>query len=527
MNKTLFLLLFLVLLIIDGNAQTTITRQKSYGGSQNDNVQKIIRINDSYIVGGSSDSEISGDKTEPSRGFEDFWILNVDTGLNIIWQRTLGGSKSDILNDLILTHDSCLLLLGTSASDSSGEKSQNNYGDCDYWLIKMSLTGSILWQKIIGGEGYDEASVVYELPDGSILIGGSSQSDSSGLKTQNRRGIRDYWLLRLDMQGNILWNRTYGGNVIDMLHSITVLNDSMIIIAGRSNSPTSGEKSESSYGDYDIWLICVNLNGNIIWDRTLGGNQWDCPSAMVAKQHSLYVLGRSDSNVSGLKSQNSRGNEDFWIIKLDYSGNIKWDKTIGGSGWDVPYSMVYCEDNNLTISGASGSVISGEKLSPLYGVVDYWIIALDTNGNIFWQESIGGTLPDYGRNLVKLSSGGFVVAGDSYSGISGVKTTINHGMSDFWLIEFEVGTGISEYYTGKHIVKVYPNPAEDFLIIETDFDANISELYILDIHGKEVKSLIVNRPSIEVDIRDLTAGIYILKTRISDGYLEVNRFVKR
>lgn len=527
MNKTLFLLLFLVLLIIDGNAQTTITRQKSYGGSQVDFYPKILNIGDAFIIGGSSQSGISGDKTEPSRGFEDFWILKVDTGFNIIWQKTLGGSKSDVLNDLILTHDSCLLLLGTSASDSSGEKSQNNYGDCDFWLVKMSLSGSILWQKTIGGNGNDEASVVYELTDGTILIAGSSQSDSSGLKTQNRRGIRDYWLLRLDMQGNILWDRTYGGNNTEFMNSGTLINDSLIIISGWSDSPASGEKTTNSYGYYDVWILCVNLNGDILWDKGLGGNGWDGKGFPVFLDNKLYIIASSDSDISGLKSENSRGALDIWILRLDMTGAVIWDITIGGDKDDGIESVFVVNDQYFILTASSLSGISGEKTESARGFSDYWMLAVDSTGNIMWQKAVGGTDRDGSMNTIKVGSGRFIVCGDSQSGISGDKTLPCIGMSDFWIVEFEVETGISEYYTGKHIVKAYPNPAEDILKIETGTNASISELYIIDICGKTVRALIVNGSTEEVDIRDLPAGVYILKTRISDGYLEVNRFVKR
>lgn len=526
MKNSILILTFVIFSISNISAQITLTRQKSFGGDGGDYMPKLLKVGDSFFIAGSSGSGVSWDKTEPSRGIDDFWILKCDSLYNIIWQRTIGGNHYDVFSDIILTSDSSIMLFGTSCSDISGEKSENTYGECDYWMVKLDMSGAIIWQKTIGGAGYESASSIMELNDGTFLLAGYSKSDSSGLKTEDSRGYYDYWLLRMDNQGNILWDKTYGGSEFDFLGGMTVMNDSLIILTGKSNSPASGEKTQNPYGNYDFWVVCTDLNGTILWDKTLGGNGIEYNCYPLTSGNYIYIFGTSESNISGVKSENSRGENDVWIIKLDINGNIIWDKTIGGNSYDGVSSGYISQNGSIILACGSSSGISGEKTEPLRGVHDYWIIAIDTTGNILWQKTFGGTLGEVSTSILEFSNGKYLIVGYSESGVSGDKTSFNKGGDDFWLIEFEVGTGIAKNTGYRNIINLFPNPANDIITIHIESESTILGTSITDIHGQHIRNIELQQNRGKVDVSDLTSGVYIIRINFQDDQVIVKRFVK-
>lgn len=173
---------------------TSVVNQRTFGGSLNEMPSCGLKTADNgYIIGGGSESSISGDKTEPNRGlYNDYWIIRLNPDLSIKWQKTIGGNSNDFLQHLIGCKDGGFICVGSSVSPISGEKAIAGYGDNDYWVIKIDSSGNILWQNVYGGTGADQPSSIIRLTNGKYIIGGTSDSDSSGVKTENSRGVNDY-----------------------------------------------------------------------------------------------------------------------------------------------------------------------------------------------------------------------------------------------------------------------------------------------------------------------------------------------
>src|SRR5690606_38633115 len=276
-------------------------------------------------------SNISSEKTENSRGGFDYWVVKIDESGNIEWDKTLGGDQDDILNSILQTTDNGYLLGGYSESGISGEKTENSRGDFDYWILKLDNSGNIEWQTTIGGNDSELLSSMIQTTDGGFLVGGYSKSNISGEKTENSRGGNDCWIIKLNSSGNIEWQKTIGGSGTDYLFSLIETNDSGYLIGTTSTSNISGEKTENSNGYSDYWVLKLNNTGNIIWQNTIGGNQEDFLKDIIQTSDGKYMLaGWSYSNISGDKIENSRGEEDYWILKIDEIGEIIWQKTIGG-----------------------------------------------------------------------------------------------------------------------------------------------------------------------------------------------------
>lgn len=217
----------------------------------------------------------------------------------------------------------------------SGEKSENSRGCGDFWLVSLNASGQIQWQRTIGGTENDSPFSAVATSDGGWITGGISESDISGEKTESLRGVSDYWIVKLDQNGNIQWQKTIGGNRLDVLRSIKQTDDGGYIVAGSSYSGVSGEKTEPSRGinaTLDYWILKLDANGAIQWQKTYGGDNYDEVWSVIQTSDSGYLVGGfSASNANYDKTENCRGNADYWVLKLDASGAIQWQRTLGGS----------------------------------------------------------------------------------------------------------------------------------------------------------------------------------------------------
>ena len=329
-------------------------------------------------------------------------------------QKTLGGNGDDNLGGLWLTSDGGTIVGGRSYSDVSGEKNDYNHGIDDYWVIKMNKAGKIEWQRTLGGTDVDELIALQQTSDGGYILAGNSQSNISGEKTENSKGVFDCWVIKLNKNGNILWQKTLGGDQYEFCNSIQQTKDGGYIVGCMSNSNISGDKSENSKGGYDFWLIKLDVNGNKIWDKTLGGSSDEFVNQAIQTADGGYIaVGLSNSTISGDKSENNRGANDYWAIKLDAKGNKQWDKTIGGNADDYVNSVAQTADGAYALFGASISNKSGDKKENSKGGFDYWLVKLSKDGNLRGQKTIGGLGDDYGQTIENTADGGVILGGQS------------------------------------------------------------------------------------------------------------------
>lgn len=400
------------------DAQYNIVWQRTIGGDfidddfQQEYFRDAIQTQDGgFLLGGYSGSPISGNKTAPSKGEFDYWIVKLNSQGVIEWQNSYGGSSTDVLITFIETQGGNFLLGGTSRSNISGDKTENSKGGNDCWILKINSTGDIIWQKTIGGSGYDGVFNFLETPDGGTIVGATSDSSISGDKTENSYGLTDYWIFKLDANGNILWQKTIGGNQFDSLYNIINLQDNNLLITGISNSSISGLKTENSRGSYDYWIVKFDsVTSNVIWQKTIGGSSSDRidvrKSTLEDTDGNLYVCGYSNSNISGEKTENSRGLTDAWIVKLNASGTVLWDKTIGGLGYDGASNIIKKQDNSFLMAGGSRSSNSGDIEVTNNGYEDYWLVELNpevlsnTNSTLFSDFVVYPNPTDDSINIV-------------------------------------------------------------------------------------------------------------------------------
>lgn len=411
------------------------------GGSAADSPMGLVATSDGgTLVVGYSSSMLSGDKSESSRGGIDYWVVKVNAEGQKIWDKTLGGSGDDYPTQAVALADGGFVIVGYSNSGISGDKTETSKGGADYWVVKINSEGQKLWDKTYGGALVDEAAAIAVTTDGGFLLGGSSTSGSGGDKTGPNYGERDYWLIRLNSSGQKLWDKTIGGRANDHLTSLAVVDtDGSFMVVGHSNSDISYDKTERNNGDKpgtpDFWVVKISGDGQKIWDKTLGGNLSDMPSAMVSDLKGGFVIvGSSNSGISSDKTEaTDKLDNDFWLVSINSKGQKQWDKTLGGDQWDVAYALLRPTDGGYLVAGTSLSGVGRDK-SVASTNADFWIIKLNETGQKVWDKTILGNQTETLTRLL-LTSNTLLVAGASQSGLYGDKTEANKGDFDYWLLD--------------------------------------------------------------------------------------------
>lgn len=410
-----------------------------YGGGSEDWPFSIQPTFDGgYIIGGYSNSGITGDKTQNTQGALDYWIVKLDSlGLKQ-WDKDFGGTDGDLFTSLAPTRDGGYILGGYSISNSGGDKTQNMWGIEDYWIIKTDSLGNKEWDKDFGGYSYDQLFSIHQTSDGGFIFGGWSFSNIGGDKTQNTKGNTDYWIVKTDSLGIKEWDRDFGGSDDDQLFSVYQTRDGGYILGGWSNSPISGDKTQASWGGHDYWIIKTDSLGVKQWDKDFGGTDEDLFFSMQPTADGGYILGGySFSTISGDKTQDTVGASDYWIVKTDSLGIKEWDKDFGGTYYEDDFvSVSQTLDKGFLISATSYSSMGGDKTENNLGAEQAWVIKTDSMGIKQWDKTALTTGHDEGGYSIQTKDGCYAFVSITDGGIGGEKTQLNRGAYDYWIIKF-------------------------------------------------------------------------------------------
>ncbi|MEM9820676.1 MAG: gliding motility-associated C-terminal domain-containing protein [Bacteroidota bacterium] len=433
------LLLALISIAQWSDGQLVPDWDRSYGGSIWEELNSVVETNDGGFVlaGFSSSAAGDGNVTQANQGGGDYWVVKTDIDGNLLWDARFGGSELDRCNSIQQTNDGGYILGGTSASGSSGDKSGASRGLEDYWVIKIDALGNLEWEQSYGGDQTDFLTSLIQTSDGGYLMGGRSRSGISGEKSEPNYGDFDHWLIKIDPNGVIEWEQAIGGAEEERLNVMEEASDGHFLVAGSSRSNVDNDVGLPLLGVKDYWFLKLSsLDGSIIWERRYGGTDEDELLAMEQTTDGGYLLaGGSRSNMSVWKSQDARGLVDMWVIKTDAAGNREWDRTFGGASLDNCYSIKENSAGFYLLGGFSGSGIGIDKTEPNIGGWDYWMVYLNDLGEKQWDKTIGGDANDVMFNLFQTSGGGYLLAGHSSSDVSGDKTDPTKGLNDFWLVK--------------------------------------------------------------------------------------------
>ncbi|RZJ68105.1 MAG: T9SS type A sorting domain-containing protein [Flavobacterium sp.] len=505
MKKTLLLASFSTCLFVQAQVPQ-IQWTKALGGSASEYSEDIAQTPDGGFIAvgttASNNQQVTG-----NHGAEDVWVVKTDALGNIEWQKCYGGSSSEEGNAIRTTSDGGYIIAGAAASNN-GDIS-GGHGSNDFWVLKLTSTGVVSWQKCLGGTIFEWAEDIQQTADGGYIIAGSTQSTTGDVS--GNHGGEDAWVVKLDASGNLQWQRCLGGTGTDTARSVTQTQDGGYILLGLTNS-NNGDVT-GNHGGNDFFVSKLSPTGTVEWTKALGGTASDVGQWIVQSPNGKYICAGSTASNNGNVTGN-HGGIDVWMVQLDASGTVEWQKCFGGTGSDVARCVQSTVGTGYIIAGDSSS--SNNDATQNNGNTDFWVVSIDATGNIQWQKSLGGSSSDSGTSVRQTADGGFIVTGSTPS--NDIDVVGNHGIYDFWLVKFapEPLAVASNHTTD---FRLSPNPALDLI----SFSETIENASIIDISGRVVGTI---TNSDQLEISGLKTGMYWIVGTISGRSIK-QKFVKK
>jgi hypothetical protein len=293
-----------------------------------------------------------------------------------LFQLAIGGTGDEYAYSIKRTTDGGYAAAGGTTSFGAGNG--------DFYIVKIDINGNLQWTRTVGGTAYDGALFIVQTTDGGYAVTGYTQSFGAGNS--------DFYIVKLDASGNFQWNKTIGGNTEDVALAVVQTTDGGYAATGYTYS--------FGAGDRDYYIVKLDASGNLQWNRTIGGTYYDYGETLIQTSDGGYA-------VAGFTYSFGAGSGDYYIVKFDASGNFQWNRAIGGSDADYCLSVIQTTDGGYVLAGQVNSFGAGSN--------DYYIVKLDSAGNLLWDRTVGGSALDYAESIVQTPDGGYIVGGLTYS----------------------------------------------------------------------------------------------------------------
>ncbi|MGL2966571.1 T9SS type A sorting domain-containing protein [Flavobacterium sp. XGLA_31] len=488
----------------------TIQWQKSFGGTMGDVPMNIKPTSEGgYIVSGFTYS--NNDDVITMQGVCDFWLVKIDGNGNLLWQKTFGGTNYDFGAEAQQTTDGGYIIAGTTYSNDGDVT--GSHGERDFWVVKTNLTGNLLWQKTFGGSNSDEAHSIKQTSDGGYIVVGSTYSNDGDVTGFHGNAAPDCWIVKLDENGELLWQKALGGSSVDGARCVQQTTDGGYIVVGTSRS-IDGDLLGSVDHYMDDWVVKLDSMGNIIWQKKYGGLFTECANSVQQTIDGGYVIaGYSTSN----NFSNGNNANDFWIIKIDADGMLLWQKNIGGTGEDVAYDIKQTADEGYVVSGSTYS-FNGD-VTGNHGYTDCWIVKLGPNGNLLWQKAFGSSSFDSANSIIQTTDEGIIFVGSADTSDGDVIG--GHGYFDFWIVKL-YPDNLNLIDTAQEKIIIYPNPISQILNVKTSDEKTIDKITIFNLLGEIITEV---QNTNKVAVENIAKGVYLIQVSF-DGIMTIDRFVK-
>ena len=437
MTKLVFTLYFLCISLLLLAQDYQLTWQNCFGGSEQDKTRDIIEVEEGYFIVGFTDSD-DGD-ISLNHGYGDGWIIFVDSVGNLIWEKTYGGSNGDSFRKIIPSDNNTFILVGGSGS-SDGDISYDPYpGSADFWIVKIDLEGNIIWDRIVGGNWGETIWSGFGTSDGGVVAYGWTDSDDGDVSQYY--GLSDAWMIKLSSDGEIEWDYTIGTDWVDVGQAAMQTSDGGYLMACNANMLGNNTGNITctphSLGWNEAVLFKLDANLNLEWQHCYGGSEHDGITALMEVSDG-YVFGAytgsNDGDVTGWHvGYNHLGDPepDAWIVKIDFDGNIVWQNALGGSnGESSAKNIIELNNQDLMLfinTYSNDGDVSGNHSMSEYDS-DIWMVKLNSTGEIFSQQCFGGAGKDRVEyGVVKKSDNNYVIAGQTDYGPSYDVACTPHG----------------------------------------------------------------------------------------------------
>lgn len=478
---------------------TNIIWQNTLGNGNTASLVKIIpdKRGDGYLLSGSSFPGV--------HGAGDAWLVKIDTSGDTVWSQYYGGSNTDGFIVKSASSGGYICIGNTKSSD--GDISQSNKGGLDIWALRTDDAGNILWSKTFGGSKDDAAYDFTETDDGGFII--AAQTASNDGDVTNLKGDIDAWILKINSNGSLVWQKSYGSSSYDMPRKIKKTSDGNYIILAESAGADSDVLKNN--GAIDIWLFKINNTGTILWQAIYGGSNGDLPGDIVETKQGYTISAYSGSNDKDF--QINYGKQDGWLIKTDDTGKLLWKKHYGGTETDEFTTLTASAEGGYLVGGSSfsndGDFIGAGCHGGAYG--DALIMKIDDTGRVVWQHMYGGTMGEAIDDLIQLTDSNYLFIGPVNSNNGDV--TKYYGTTAPWLVKIgkyapTFPTAIKK--TAMPQLKIYPTITTGTINILSE-DLQDAQINITDVLGKQINTTTLKTETgYRIQISNIPEGIYIL-----------------
>lgn len=452
-----------------------ITFERILGTSESESAASVKETHDGYIM--------TGFYKPDDEDYSYLLVKKTDLYGKTVWFKTFGTDRDpDGGSDVIVANDGNYVVLGNTESYGAGR--------IDFYLLKLDPNGNLIWSKTYGGQYDESASEVLQTSDGGFIMCGNTKLSASG--------SRDAYIVRVDAQGNQLWAKNYGGAGGETASGIIETSDGGYIFSGSTTS--------NGTDDFQLWIVKIDANGNEVWSKTHGGAEWEEAASISPTSDGGYIL-------SGYTLSKGAGAKDAYLIKVNATGDVIWDKAFGDIHADEFRDAKETPDGGFIAVGYSITFFSQQNQYR-----DLFIVKTNSSGDLVWSKLIGSDKNEGASSVRITTDGGFVISGftDSYS-----------KSNNIYLLKFNAAgeiTSIYEYDEEKLLQSFilnqnYPNPFNGQTTITFVINKpNDISLILYDLLGREIKILKQGwynpgEYSATIDSEYLSSGIYFYSLR--------------
>lgn len=382
----------------------------------------VISLNDGGLMSGGYTSSSQTGLVGKNHGDFDGWVVKLNSNQDTVYTRVMGGTGTDFFITGTAASDGGFVFAGYSNA-ANGDVTGTLAGGSDWWIVKLNSKGDTVWTRLMGGAFTDIPNSIANTADGGFIVAGYRSSGSSST-------TRDGYVVKLNSNGNIVWQQTLGGTAPDIINAVSVASDGTILLAGFSSSTTTG----NNHGSADMWVVKLKEDGTVVYSKLFGGTEGDQANAVSATTDGgCIVAGFTGSNKTGDVGAN-KGSQDVWVLKLNGNGDTTFTKMLGGSANERAFTVAPTTDGGYLVAGHTNST-DGDIVNN-HGDNDIWSFKLNKSGQLLWRKTFGGSGYEFAGKMAIGTNNSIYVAGYTESNSTG-DVGASFGSGDAWIFKFK------------------------------------------------------------------------------------------
>jgi len=551
--RKLYMSALVICTVLSISAQEILWQKDIKSSTQDFLSQVTTTIDQQYLITGSSiqtkSQQPAANSQKQNNGY-DFHLVKLNQQGEQVWEKYLSGQNHDYLSASVSTQEGGFLIAGTSYSGKGLDKKEESKGGSDIWLVRLNEFGDELWQKTLGTASDEEAKAVVQTTDLGFFVAGNVQNSSKGY------GSKDAWIIRLDKNGKELSELILGGKGLDEVEKMIPTRDGGVLLGiysrsdktNMSNGISTGTsvthnllsaerpavseaisqkpKASSNFGEGDYWVVKLDKNGKVEWEKNYGGKGDDHLRTLALTSTGYLIGGESRSERSGNKTVGIEEGTDLWLVALNERGEEQWQKSYNFKNRDILMGMSVItksqESRAKNQDITTGILLGGYTQAE--GRIEkddetFWMLYLDQEGNEQWRKHIAGENRKKEERLsdIKLNrDGSIILAGTSAEELG----------KENWKI-VKLGDSQIDKLIQKQDIKIYPNPVSDYAYIEIGVDFSEADIVVYDMSGRQLQSVKTKNKVTKINTQPLVQGAYLVVIKTDTNKTASAKLIKK